>query len=917
LLEHWGHSTLRPSQREAISHVLAGRDCLVVAPTGAGKSVCFQLPPLLTGKLSVVVTPIVALMQDQVSSATARGIRATFLGSSQRDPSVERRILQGEFDLVYVTPEKLSSGGGAALLARWHAKLGVGLLAVDEAHCVVSWGFDFRPSFLGIGAARPAGVSLMALTATAPPDLRPPLCRSLNMSAHKALVHSALDRPNLEYRVCPKGRCPADSLLPLLHGADSSLAERSSAAIIYVSTTAEADQLGELLCRAGVSAGVYHARAAHKDETLRRFTRDQIRVIVATVALGMGVDKPDVRLLVHWGPPPSPELYYQQSGRAGRDGLFARCVLFHSPADWSRLLMLASSAVDARQREASCRAAGAMRCIAHTHSCRRAAVLAYLGEAIPTAAGVAPASAGWSGSIRCCDNCARGQRSSRDAGAEGRALLRAVGACRGRFGLGTAIELVRGAKTQTLAGKAGGRLVADASFGCGAAFGQPAEWWRALAEAMVEAGLLVKTVVPISGSGYGQRSAFEAIGMSDAAERLLAQGSDAAPAPILLPLDDVRTRPSAQCAGGGGGRGTGRQGGATTAQRGAGAAAACGASADSSVPLAHDVGPPLSAAECSILAELRSLCLGQAPHHDGGALGGGAGSELNGCGALAAGGQGHARAGVEDALSCGTAGDLLSERCLLALARSRPSDAQGLAAVTGLERARLCSRGADTLLQFLARGCELHGLRPNQLSDDQHAVCLVRRLREERARQAVREDVPPYVILGDSQLALIASRTPPDLVALATVPGIPRRAVERHGEMFLRAVAAYCAQYGWRGATSAEPAQPREAREGASIVRCASVPPSPVSPVAAATASACATHVPVPLERPAAAPVSSHATSAPLAPASAPPGGESGWRSIRRPEGTSNAAKGEPRTAKAAAPKRKLPATFFQTRRSR
>jgi len=328
LLEHWGHSTLRPAQLEALACALDGRDCLVIAPTGAGKSVCYQLPPLLTGKVSVVVTPLVALMQDQVASATSRGLRATFLGASQRDGTMEARATAGEFDLVYVTPEKLSSSNGPELLARLHAGRGIGLLAVDEAHCVVSWGFDFRPSFLGIGQARPAGVPLMvgsaalylwgaavptrrcslphaargqpasrgrarspgprlqALTATAPPALRPPLCRSLRMSSSAALIEAPLDRPNLEYRVCPKGESAAASLLPLLHGADATESERSCSAIVYVSTTAEADEIGAMLCRAGISAGVYHARAPGKDEALRLFTRDQLRVMVATVSLG-------------------------------------------------------------------------------------------------------------------------------------------------------------------------------------------------------------------------------------------------------------------------------------------------------------------------------------------------------------------------------------------------------------------------------------------------------------------------------------------------------------------------------------------------------------------------------------------------------------------------------------------------------
>lgn len=277
LLEHWGHGQLRPSQLSAIAAALDGRDCLVIAPTGAGKSVCYQLPPLLTGKPTVIVTPLVALMHDQVAGALSRGLSAVYLGGSQRDASAEARAAAGEFDLVYVTPEKLASGAfGTSLLARMLAPggRGIGLLAVDEAHCVLSWGRDFRPSFLGLGAARPAGVPLMALTATAAPDARPALCRALRMAPDSVRVEAPLDRPNLQYVFRPKGSSAAASLLPLLHGADAALAELDSPAIVYVPTTAEADEIAAMLCRAGVKAAPFHARAAGKDEALRSFTRD-------------------------------------------------------------------------------------------------------------------------------------------------------------------------------------------------------------------------------------------------------------------------------------------------------------------------------------------------------------------------------------------------------------------------------------------------------------------------------------------------------------------------------------------------------------------------------------------------------------------------------------------------------------------
>ena len=299
LSTYWGHPHLRDDQRAAVGAAVAGRDVLVVLATGAGKSVCYQLVPLITGKPAVVVSPLIALMADQVAGLHARGVKAVLLGTAQTDAGAEARALAGEYDLVYITPEKLVAGFD---LSRLQRARGVSLLAVDEAHCVAEWGFDFRPSYAALGAHRLAGVPLMALTATAPPAVRAEVRSSLRLSRDAAVVLGSLRRPNLRYEARRKGAEAALDLMPLLR-------EESGATIIYVATIREAEALGDSLRSRGVGVGVFTGSAAlaAKADVLRRFVRDELRVVVATIAFGMGIDKQDVRLVLHYGPPSSPE----------------------------------------------------------------------------------------------------------------------------------------------------------------------------------------------------------------------------------------------------------------------------------------------------------------------------------------------------------------------------------------------------------------------------------------------------------------------------------------------------------------------------------------------------------------------------------------------------------------------------------
>ncbi len=338
LLErHWGFTDLRPAQRRVVGSILAGRDTLAILPTGGGKSLCFQLPALVLDGLTIVVSPLLALMQDQVNALHARGVPAAALNSLLKAPQqaeVMDRVRTGELKLLYVSPERLErlSTDLAA------AKISPVLLAVDEAHCVAEWGHDFRPAYRRLGRLRwkLGRPPVVALTGSATPDVRADIATVLRLGAWGASrgrwdTHlGSFDRPNLWFGAVPvkSERDRWDRLLALLRTDDRT-------ALVYVPTRGLAEGIARGLSARGIAAAPFHAGLPTKDrkETLRRFLEDEVEVVVATCAFGMGIDKPTVRLVVHWTLPPTPESYYQEAGRAGRDGRFARCVLLHHPDD--------------------------------------------------------------------------------------------------------------------------------------------------------------------------------------------------------------------------------------------------------------------------------------------------------------------------------------------------------------------------------------------------------------------------------------------------------------------------------------------------------------------------------------------------------------------------------------------------------
>lgn len=460
---HFGYQDFRPGQLGVVQAVLAGRDALAVMPTGAGKSVCYQIPGVVMAGVTLVISPLVSLMGDQVRSLQEAGVQAAFLNSTlsvSQQAAVMSQALAGEYDLLYVAPERLED----ARFLEFASQADIPLIAVDEAHCVSQWGQDFRPSYLRIGEfikQLPKRPAVAAFTATATQRVREDVKRLLGLMDPYVVI-TGFDRPNLHFsveRLEPTKKLARIMVYAKAHSEDSG--------VVYCSTRKNVEKVHEALVAAGVRATRYHAGLSKEERTenQRAWINDDAAVIVATNAFGMGIDKSNVRYVIHFNMPSSIEAYYQEAGRAGRDGLPSECMLFWSDGDLStcRFFLEQDSGNEGMTPEESetARAArrrmlAAMEGYCLTCGCLRQYMLHYFGDDGSDASVAASGSvSGRQGTVeakaKCgnCSNCEGGFKAV-DVTAEARAVMRCVQELRGRFGKGVVVDVLRGKASESV-----------------------------------------------------------------------------------------------------------------------------------------------------------------------------------------------------------------------------------------------------------------------------------------------------------------------------------------------------------------------------------------------------------------------------------------------------------------------------------
>lgn len=456
LQQYWGYDTLRPLQAEAIEAGLAKRDSLVVMPTGGGKSLCYQVPAALAKGLTVVVSPLISLMKDQVDGLVLSGFPAAALhsGVSIDDARDTRaRIASGDLKLLYVSPERLVQPSFLSSLAKLWDKGNLASVAIDEAHCISQWGHDFRPEYRQLAQLRDVfpGLPLHGFTATATPRVREDICEQLALRDPQVLV-GIFDRPNLTYRIVPR----TSDVLVQMKGVLGRHKDRG--AIIYCISRKETEQYADMLKAAGIKAKAYHAgmTTQARSRVQNEFLEEKLNVVVATVAFGMGIDRGDVRCVIHASMPKTVEGYQQETGRAGRDGLPSECVMFYGPSDsirWMKLMEFAAKESDAEpaqiaeglrvQRELLQH----MQAICGAARCRHASLSEYFGQRYVQPQELAAKSVRGCGA---CDVCLGELASVRDGTTIAKKILSCVYRVEQRYGAGYVCDVLRGSEQKAI-----------------------------------------------------------------------------------------------------------------------------------------------------------------------------------------------------------------------------------------------------------------------------------------------------------------------------------------------------------------------------------------------------------------------------------------------------------------------------------
>ncbi|MDR9500999.1 MAG: DNA helicase RecQ, partial [Desulfurivibrionaceae bacterium] len=463
----FGFPSFRANQEDIVRAIMAGQDLFAVMPTGGGKSLCYQLPALLMDGVCLVISPLISLMKDQVDHALSVGIKAGFLNSSlpaAERREVERRFCNKEYDLLYLAPERLATAGFQAMLAA----LPISFVAVDEAHCLSEWGHDFRPDYLSLSLLKELlpEVAIAAFTATATKKVEDDIITRLKLE-RPFLVRASFDRPNLHYKVLAKENV-------LVQIGREVGRHPGAAGIIYRLSRQDVEKTAAALSDMGVQALPYHAglssEVRHKNQ--EAFNRDEVQVIVATVAFGMGIDKSNVRYVIHGDLPKNIDGYYQETGRAGRDGEPAHCLLFYSRSDMVRLGNFINQLEGRRDQNAGWQKLGQMADFAEQHRCRRRQLLAYFEEAYGPE------------NCQACDVCVQGVEEV-DATTQAQMLLSAIYRTGGRFGAGHIIDIVVGARTKRVKELGHTKLKTH-----GVGRHHPKPYWRQLVAALLAQGSL-------------------------------------------------------------------------------------------------------------------------------------------------------------------------------------------------------------------------------------------------------------------------------------------------------------------------------------------------------------------------------------------------------------------------------------------